>query len=143
MAILVVDDDDDIRDALQDVLESEGYKTLGAANGREALDLLHTSTDRPSLVLLDLMMPEMDGWEFLMKVDAEPELRGMPVALMSAHPSVRKALDKGRNDASSRLLLPKPLNLLRLLSVVRDVCSAGTVPVSGEPPAPVTDASKS
>src|SRR3954469_4026788 len=111
MAILVVDDDDDIRDAVQDVLESEGYKTLGACNGQEALDLLRSERDRPSLILLDLMMPEMDGWEFLSKVDAEPALRGMPVALMSAHPSIQKALDKGPSELSRRLLLPKPLNL--------------------------------
>jgi len=132
MAILVVDDDDDIRDAVQDVLESEGYKTLGACNGQEALDLLRTERDRPSLVLLDLMMPEMDGWEFLSKVDAEPALRGMPVALMSAHPSVRKAFDKSPNALASRLLLPKPLNLLRLLAVVHDICSTGTEPMSDE-----------
>ena len=131
MGIVVVDDDDDIRDAVREVLQQEGYSTEGARNGEEALRLLRGSEDRPCLILLDLMMPVMDGWEFLTQIDDEPTLHRIPVAIMSAHPSIRRAFDKGRGkDVSTRLLLPKPLNLLRLLSVVHNVCSCGaTAPV--------------
>ncbi|HEX9296448.1 MAG TPA: response regulator [Polyangiaceae bacterium] len=123
MSIVVVDDDDDVRDAVREILQLEGYATEGAANGEEALNLLRTSSARPCLILLDLMMPVMDGWEFLTLIDEEPGLHGIPVAIMSAHPSIRRAFDRGRGkDGSTRMLLPKPLNLLRLLSVVHDVC---------------------
>jgi|SRR5579859_547565 len=135
-AVLVVDDDDDIRGAVQEVLEGEGYRTLGASNGKEALDVLRTSANLPALVLLDLMMPEMDGWELLVRMDEDPTLHQVPVALMSAHPSIRKAFDhdrdKGGHQVQSSLLLPKPLNLLRLLSVVHDVVR-GPSERGGEP----------
>jgi CheY-like chemotaxis protein len=120
--VLVVDDDEDIRTAVQEVLEGEGYATRGASNGREALDLLQTTGDPPALVLLDLMMPEMDGWELLVRMSEDRALRQIPVALMSAHPSLRQAFDGDRRkDVGASMLLPKPLNLLRLLSVVERV----------------------
>ena len=122
-AVLVVDDDDDIRDAVQEVLEDEGYTTVGASNGKEALDVMRTSTKLPALVLLDLMMPEMDGWELLVRMDEDPALHRVPVALMSAHPSIRKAFDSDHRHhrMQASLLLPKPLNVLRLLSLVHSV----------------------
>src|SRR3954470_23412003 len=131
MSILVVDDDDDIREAIKEVLEHEGYSATGASNGHEALQALARGEVRPSLILLDLMMPEMDGWEFLRRIDDEPGLHRIPVALMSAHPSVRRAFVKDAGGTASRLLLPKPLHLLRLLATVRDVCAAAP-PESGD-----------
>ena len=62
--ILVVDDDPDIRDSLREVLEDEGYEVACVGNGREALDHLKTANPRPCVILLDLMMPVMDGWQF-------------------------------------------------------------------------------
>ena len=124
-AVLVVDDDDDIRSAVQEVLEEEGYPTVGACNGREALEMLRTTKALPALILLDLMMPEMDGWELLVRMDEIPNLHHIPVALMSAHPSIRRAFDKTTKESAKRvgtsLLLPKPLNLLRLLSIVHRI----------------------
>jgi CheY-like chemotaxis protein len=122
--VVVVDDDADIRDAVREVLEEEGYRTLGAADGEEALGLLHSSPQLPQLILLDLTMPVKDGWQFLLEIDEDPELHRVPVALMSAHRSVRRAFDKEQSKYGfTRLLLPKPLNLLRLLSIVESVCS--------------------
>jgi CheY-like chemotaxis protein len=122
--VLVVDDEDDIRTALREILEGEGYSTAGASNGAEALELLRTSSAAPRLILLDLMMPVVDGWEFLTRIDEDSRLHRIPVALMSAHASVRRALDKHREEAKSiRLLLPKPLNILRVLATVRYFCS--------------------
>jgi CheY-like chemotaxis protein len=124
--VLVVDDEDDIRGALQEILDGEGYATVGASNGVEALEWLRAHKAAPSLILLDLMMPEMDGWDLLACIDDDRRLHRIPVALMSAHPSVRRAFDKHRNEEQpSRLLLPKPLNLLRLLATVRYFCSDG------------------
>jgi CheY-like chemotaxis protein len=135
MAILVVDDDDDIREAVEEVLQAEGYCTTGAANGREAREALEDGALRPELILLDLMMPVMDGWDFLFWLDEDARLRDTPVAIMSAHPSIQRALDiaRARRGApmvrlhgGNRLLLPKPLSILRLLSVVREACAAAT-----------------
>jgi two-component system, chemotaxis family, chemotaxis protein CheY len=121
--IVVVEDDDDIRSAVEEILREEGYTTIGMANGEEALRFLSTSERLPNLILLDLMMPVMDGWEFLMRIDEKPALHRIPVVIMSAHPSIRRAFDKdeGKN-AFAKLLLPKPLNLLCLLSTVDALC---------------------
>jgi CheY-like chemotaxis protein len=135
-AILVVDDEEDIRSTLQEILASEGYTTAGVSTGVEALEWLRSVTDLPRLILLDLMMPEMDGWEFLSQIDEDPHLHPIPVALMSAHASVKRALDKHRLEIRpTRLLFPKPLNLLRLLGTVRHFCSDATSihPVAWEP----------
>jgi CheY-like chemotaxis protein len=122
--IVVVDDDDDVREAVREILHGEGYQTVGASNGQEALELLQQTTPPPDLILLDLMMPVMDGWDFLSGIDAHPRLRAVPVALMSAHPSIRHALVRAREGypEAERLLLPKPINVLRLLSTVHSVC---------------------
>jgi CheY-like chemotaxis protein len=126
--VLVVDDDDDIRGAIEEILQGEGYVAVGARNGAEALELLRKDVGLPQLVLLDLMMPEMDGWEFLARIDGDARLHRIPVALMSAHESVRKAFDKHREEARSmRLLFPKPLNLLRLISTVRHFTDGSSV----------------
>ena len=96
---------------------------MGACNGQDALSVLRESPELPRLILLDLMMPEMDGWQFLLEIENEPLLRSVPVALMSAHPSVRRAFDRTRNDIDhNALLLPKPLNVLRLLALAHDMC---------------------
>ena len=130
MAIVVVDDDDDVRNAVRTILEDEGHRTVGAATGEEALLLLEDSEHRPSLILLDLMMPEMDGWQFLARIDGQADLHAIPVALMSAHPSVRRAFERSKaSDLSRRWLLPKPLNVLRLLSLVEQVCGRPDPPI--------------
>ena len=130
-AILVVDDEEDIRCSLREILEGEGHTTAGARTGVEALDWLRSTTHLPRLILLDLMMPEMDGWEFLLRIDQDPRLHPIPVALMSAHASVKKALDKHRLEIGpTRLLFPKPLNLLRLLETARFFCGDEVSPSS-------------
>ena len=127
MTVLVIDDDDDVREGLQSFLEAEGHATEGASNGREALSLLRKEGDPPRLILLDLMMPVMSGWEVLVELDVDPRLREIPVAIMSAHPSARgptvesgeHSTDSGHMGIMSRMLLPKPLDLSRLLAIAR------------------------
>jgi CheY-like chemotaxis protein len=123
--VVVVEDDDDIREAVCEALHAEGYHTAEACNGLDALDMLHASRERPGLILLDLMMPIMDGWEFLRNIDREAELHDIPVAVMSAHPSVQQALEGDlKNWGFTRLLLPKPIDFTRLLSFVQSVLGA-------------------
>jgi CheY-like chemotaxis protein len=119
--VLVVEDDGDIRSAMQELLAGEGYSSVGVANGQLALEWLLSSSDAPSLILLDLMMPEMDGLQFLDRLDEERAFRLIPVAIMSAHPSVRYALENRGTHFGPSFLLPKPVDLTRLLSIVASV----------------------
>ena len=116
-SILVVDDDPDVRDAITDALGDEGYRVTGARNGREALEQLRDRT-RPSLILLDMMMPEMDGWRFRMELKKEPDLAEIPVVILSAHGNVRDAaLALGAAD-----YLRKPLSIDSLLEIAERYC---------------------
>src|SRR5260370_35631662 len=80
--ILIVEDDLDIRDALQEILEDEGYLPYAAANGAEALEVLDR-VPKPGLVLLDLMMPVMDGYQFLEIFRANPEFSAIPAGVVT------------------------------------------------------------
>ncbi len=113
--LLVVDDDLDIRDALQDVLELEGYAVLLAADGLEALSQLRRGESPPHLILLDLMMPRMDGFAFREALRHEPALAGIPVLVASADLDVKGAAE-GLGVAG---WLRKPLDLKELLHTVK------------------------
>jgi CheY-like chemotaxis protein len=82
--VLVVEDDFDLCDALVPILEYDGHRVVSAANGREALDRLHEMAP-PSLILLDLMMPVMDGEQFRAEQLRDPALASIPVVVLSAH----------------------------------------------------------
>jgi two-component system, chemotaxis family, chemotaxis protein CheY len=81
--VLVVDDEPDLRDTMCAILEAEGYRVETASNGREALDSLRAGS-RPRLVLLDLTMPVMNGYEFLEHLKKDRELSRIPVTVVSA-----------------------------------------------------------
>ena len=102
--ILVVDDTQLARDAIGKILEFEGFETLRARNGREAWAMMYQH--RPDLILLDLMMPEMDGVTFLSLVRRDPRWRGMPVVVLTGADDkdhlITRAWDLGVND-----LVPK------------------------------------
>lgn len=120
--LLVVDDDLDIRDALQDAFELEGYSVLLAADGLEALaHLRHEGCSRPHLILLDLMMPRMDGFAFREALRHDTSLSDIPVVVASADlhlESAAKQLDVAG-------CLRKPLDLNELLSTVKRLSLAG------------------
>jgi CheY-like chemotaxis protein len=112
--ILLVEDDFDLRDALIPILEYEGHQVVGAANGREALDRLRSGA-KPSLILLDLMMPVMNGAEFRAEQLRDPALASIPVVVVSADPAARsKAEVMGAVGC-----IQKPLDIDALLSQVR------------------------
>ncbi len=113
-AILVVEDDSDIRNALIDMLESEGYHAESAANGKEALDLLHT-IQKPCLVLLDMMMPIMNGREFLDEVMKDSYLAPIPVLVVSA--IADRTTTKGAIG-----FIKKPVDIDTILKIVNQYC---------------------
>ena len=117
--MLVVDDDRDIRDVLTDALEAEGYRVVTAADGIEALDWLRAEVARPCIILLDLMMPRMDGIQFRTEVMNDPASPLIPVVVLSADPSAI-ATAKSLNFAGS---LRKPVPLEALLAAVHAHCA--------------------
>lgn len=104
--ILIVDDQPENRTVLARRLERQGHRTSEAANGREALDVL--AVEPPDLILLDVMMPEMDGFTALGKIKADPQLRHIPVIMISALDEIEnvvRCIERGAED-----FLPKPFN---------------------------------
>ena len=112
-SVLVVDDDDDLRSTVADVLASEGYDVAVAANGREALDKLLDNV-RPDVILLDMMMPELDGLGFRAEQRQHPEIAEIPVVVFTAYGVPRDTLD----ELGATALLEKPLRLTELLSTI-------------------------
>jgi two-component system chemotaxis response regulator CheY len=113
-SILIVDDDPDILEALSEILEAEGYGVRRARNGSEALQRLDEDA-APHLILLDLMMPVMDGWEFARRMREREATRAVPIIVLSADRSVSvKAGELG-----ARAHLAKPFDLADLLEAVR------------------------
>jgi CheY-like chemotaxis protein len=110
--IAVVDDDPDVREAISDVLRDAGYGTLAYAGGREALAGLRSMQALPCLILLDLMMPGMTGWEFRDEQLRDPVLRQVPVVVITA------SRDLARHPISANEILRKPLDIESLLSAV-------------------------
>lgn len=114
--VLVVDDDQAIRETMALVLSEEGFPVATACHGRAALDWLRAHIDEPSLVLLDLMMPVMDGRSFLLAKAADPLLAPVPVVVVSAG----RDLDCLLQAPGVRACLPKPITIERLLRAVTD-----------------------
>jgi CheY-like chemotaxis protein len=112
--VLVVEDDDHIRDAIAEILSEHGFSVQTAANGCEAIDVLRGANERPQLILLDLMMPVMDGWAFRTAQLADPSLSSIPVVILSAVRDLRR--HGGALRAAD--VLPKPLDVPRLLDAV-------------------------
>lgn len=117
-AVLVVDDDAEIRETLEEVLSDHGYAVACASNGLEALRYLRAAAP-PCVILLDLMMPVMDGWEFRSHQRADPALSGIPVFVVTAGGNCEDAARK----LEAAGCLRKPLALEKLLSVVRGTCA--------------------
>ena len=111
-AIVVVDDDTDVREALGEVLAEEGYDTRLFENGRAALDFLRDGGRKchPSLILLDLMMPEMSGWQFREEQLKDQRLRDIPVVVITAS-RFGSSIDAGE-------VLFKPVGLTDLVDAV-------------------------
>jgi len=127
--ILVVDDEDDILNFLELVLSEKGYDVATASGGQEALT--KAQLVRPDLVLLDIMMPQMDGWEVLKLLRVDEDTAEVPVAMLSARTEARdrvQGLQEGAID-----YICKPFSLAELLGKIETIFTeAGAV---AQPPA--------
>ena len=113
--IVVVEDDHDSRVLLRSLLEAEGYTVESAADGRVAIQLLSSLPAVPKLVIVDLNMPVMDGWELIAYLRQHPELSTIPVGIQSADE------DSTLPDGVA-FVLNKPIDVNALLAVVRHHC---------------------
>jgi CheY-like chemotaxis protein len=110
--ILVVEDNTDIRESVCLFLDDCGFRTATASNGQEAIDWLH-SEEAPSLILLDLTMPVMDGYQFLTAKEADPLLMDVPVVVMTAVEDCSRLLGYQISEC-----MAKPLSTPALLDAI-------------------------
>jgi CheY-like chemotaxis protein len=111
LELLVIEDDEDCRAVVREILEEEGYRVRAVANGHDALARLHAGP-RPDLILTDLCMPVMDGWAVVAAMAALPDLAETPVVVMSA---------SGKREAPAcAAYLQKPIPWDRLLTTIAD-----------------------
>jgi CheY-like chemotaxis protein len=111
--VLIVDDDRDIRELLAETLENHGFSVLVAAHGGEALEIVRRMDVPPKMILLDLMMPVMDGYAFLDARRDDPRLLRVPVAVVTAGDRI----DLARLSAEAEIV-PKPIDVPRLLELL-------------------------
>jgi CheY-like chemotaxis protein len=104
------------------LLEEEGFSVEGAPNGREALIRLREGGAYPALILLDLMMPGMDGWDFRSEQMRDPKLAGVPVVVVSASGFSRESI---RTQFRPAAYVEKPIERAALLDVIREVVRSG------------------
>ena len=116
--VLVVEDDESIRDALKAAIEMEGYEVGTAEDGRRGLEAL-ARLPRPCLILLDLMMPVMNGWEFAEALGEDDRLATIPIVVVTAYTRQAKGINAKR-------VLKKPVDLDALLGAVRTYCGEPT-----------------
>jgi CheY-like chemotaxis protein len=117
--VLIVEDEADLREALSEILRDEGYAVANAAHGREALECLRGESPRPSVILLDLTMPVMNGWQFRAEQREDPDLCEIPVVVLSAGDHLIEQMDAlGVRDC-----VRKPIELGRLLATIERYCS--------------------
>lgn len=119
-SILVVEDNNDIRETVEDVLRTEGYRVHAVGNGREAIQALKR-IDGPCLILLDMMMPLFNGWEFLEAQKNNARFADLPVVVMSAL-DAQTALVRGSSVVAARGYIRKPIDLDVLMRIVQDYC---------------------
>jgi CheY-like chemotaxis protein len=113
-AILIVEDDEAIRETMKLALELRGYVVFTAGNGKEGIEVL-VGIPRPCLILLDLMMPVMDGWGFVEALGRDPALESIPVVIITAFGS-------HASEIKARSVIAKPVPLDVLYTTVREYC---------------------
>jgi CheY-like chemotaxis protein len=116
--VLVVEDDRDIREIVIETLTDEGYRTVGATNGSDALEQLRRGQPLPTVILLDIMMPVMDGRSFRSAQLADPLLAAIPIVVMTADANVAAISAELR----ANFHLKKPVSIEQLFAAVRRFC---------------------
>ena len=113
--ILIVDDDEDVLLIVQTILDNSGYSVVPARNGREGVEKAIESS--PDLILLDVMMPELSGWEVCTKLKSAPETRQIPIAMLTVKSEIRDLITGMQVGADD--YITKPFTRKKLLSTVR------------------------
>jgi CheY-like chemotaxis protein len=116
--VMVVDDEVEVREALRDLVQELGYEAVGVANGVKALEQLRGGL-RPELLLTDLAMPEMNGWQLVLELATDPELREIPVAILTAFDESRIQHPQPFRSAGTLL---KPCRKTDLVSMLERFC---------------------
>ncbi len=118
--VLVVEDDSDIREIIVKLLQDRGYRVTAVKEGSEALRWLRKEERKPCLILLDLMMPVMDGPSFRLEQRRDPTLAHIPIVVLSAYADLHETIA----DMAASAVFMKPIDLTALLRVVDEHCSA-------------------
>ncbi|HEX4341595.1 MAG TPA: response regulator [Polyangiaceae bacterium] len=113
--VLVVEDEEDLREMIREALEMSGYTVVTAAEGQAALDAIE-SIEHVCVVLLDLLMPGMNGWDFFAELRRRPGFKDVPVVIHTSAPD--------RAPSGATRVIQKPLVLARLLSLVGEFCQS-------------------
>ena len=114
-----MEDDTDLREALSEILRDEGYAVAGASHGLEALQLLRGEFHRPALILLDLTMPVMNGWQFRALQRRDPRFADIPVVVLSAGDHLADQM----GPLEIQEYMRKPIDLVHLLATIERYCS--------------------
>jgi CheY-like chemotaxis protein len=126
--VLLVEDNEESRDGLARHLRRKGYETLLAVDGREGVDVARAET--PDLILMDMSLPGLDGWEATRQLKAEPRTRGIPVIALTAHAMAgdrEKALEAGCDDYET-----KPVEFAHLLGKIESLLREKAARARGE-----------
>jgi CheY-like chemotaxis protein len=113
--LLIVEDEEDLREMLREALERRGFHVVTACNGREALAAI-PQIEHICLVLLDLFMPEMNGWDFFAALKSKDVWQGIPVIVTTSAPN--------RAPSGANRVMQKPINLDRVVLAVQEFCAA-------------------
>jgi CheY-like chemotaxis protein len=119
--VLIVDDDTDIRETIEEVLADNDVPAIGAENGAVALERLRSDVEPPCVILLDMMMPVMDGKTFRLAQQDDPTLSNIPVVVLTAH----AAGERSARELQVAGFLRKPVDLQTLLDVIGRYCERG------------------
>jgi CheY-like chemotaxis protein len=128
--VLLVEDHPDVRDMMSLALQFAGHRVVTAVNGQDALELLHK--ERPCVILLDLMMPVMDGWQFKAALEQNRAVSEVPLIIISALTDVATRIPAAAH-------LPKPVDIDRMLELVDHYCRAAAWAESGVSESSQTD----
>ncbi len=115
--IMLVDDEEDIRELLKDMLEKEGYIVTTADSGQKCLDQL-SEGEKPELILLDVMMPGMDGWEVSKRIRKDKRLKDTTIAMLTVRSSDEDKI-KSMGNASANWHIAKPIEKTKFLKTVK------------------------
>jgi CheY-like chemotaxis protein len=119
--LLLVEDDPDIREGLGDVLLARGFRVLLARDGHDAIAVARRMNSRPAVIVLDMMMPDMDGFEFLQHQRTDPILHDVPVIVLTAMEPLPRDL-----PSNVTAIFQKPLPLPEVLEEIRQIVSVGS-----------------